>query len=136
MRVLDASVVVDSLVGTGQHGATARRVLAREGQLHVPGILMAEVTAAFRAMVLRSVLSPAAAEGALDLGLRTRRQEYPFEPFARRAWQLRHSVTTYDAWYVALAEVLAVPLVTSDSRLRGASGPRCPVISPEEALAP
>ena len=31
---------------------------------------------------------------------------FPYEPFARRVWELRETTTTYDAWYVALAESL------------------------------
>jgi predicted nucleic acid-binding protein len=37
-----------------------------------------------------------------------------------RIWELRHNVTAYDAAYVALAEILAVPLVTCDARLAAA----------------
>jgi predicted nucleic acid-binding protein len=31
---------------------------------------------------------------------------FPFEPFAGRIWELRHNLTSYDAWYVAIAEAL------------------------------
>jgi predicted nucleic acid-binding protein len=41
-----------------------------------------------------------------------------------RAWRLRGSVTAYDAIYVALAEVLAVPVITCDARLAEAPGHR------------
>jgi predicted nucleic acid-binding protein len=53
----------------------------------------------------------------------------------RRAWELRGNITTYDAWYVALAEALQAPLITSDERLQQVPGPRCSVLSPEQALA-
>jgi predicted nucleic acid-binding protein len=39
-------------------------------------------------------------------------QLFPFEPFAGRIWELRHNVTSYEAWYVAIAEALDVPLAT------------------------
>ena len=42
---------------------------------------------------------------------------FSFEPFAERIWELRHNVTSYDAWYVALAEALRLPLATLDERL-------------------
>jgi predicted nucleic acid-binding protein len=48
---------------------------------------------------------------------------YPYEPFAERIWELRATVTTYDAWYVALAESLDTTLVTLDGRLSDAPGP-------------
>jgi predicted nucleic acid-binding protein len=40
------------------------------------------------------------------------------------------SVTPDDAWYVALAEALDVPLATLDVRLAAASGPRCVFLTP------
>ena len=50
---------------------------------------------------------------------------FPYEPLAQRVWQLRRNLTSYDAAYVALAEILDVPLVTLDLRLSDAPGVRC-----------
>ena len=55
---------------------------------------------------------------------------FPFSPFAERIWALRGNLTSYDAWYVALAEALACPLVTLDRKLGRATGPTCEVIIP------
>jgi len=44
-----------------------------------------------------------------------------------RCWELRANLTTYDAAYVALAELIDAPLVTLDSRLADAPGPRCTI---------
>jgi hypothetical protein len=44
-----------------------------------------------------------------------------------RCWELRQTVTVYDAAYIALAEALAVPLLTADARLSRAPGLRCEV---------
>jgi predicted nucleic acid-binding protein len=55
---------------------------------------------------------------------------YPYEPLAERAWSLRETVSTYDAWYVALAETLNSDMVTLDGRLAGAPGPMCTFITP------
>jgi predicted nucleic acid-binding protein len=44
-----------------------------------------------------------------------------------RAYELRHNVGAYDAMYVALAEVLQCPLITSDVRLANAIGVRCEI---------
>ena len=54
----------------------------------------------------------------------------PYEPLAERAWSLRETVSTYDAWYVALAETLNSDMVTLDGRLAGAPGPMCTFITP------
>ncbi len=56
---------------------------------------------------------------------------FGFDPLATRIWELHPSVTAYDAAYVALAEELAVPLVTLDRRLARASGPTCPFLLPD-----
>ena len=50
---------------------------------------------------------------------------FPFGPFAERIWNLRHTVTSYDAWYVAVAEGLEFPLATLDDRLAQSKGPQC-----------
>ena len=47
---------------------------------------------------------------------------YPHHLFLTRIWQLRNNMTAYDAVYVALAESLAVPLLTCDARLAAAPG--------------
>ncbi len=55
---------------------------------------------------------------------------YPFERFSDRVWELRHTVTAYDAWYVALAESLDLALATLDRKLTRAQGPRCEFVTP------
>jgi predicted nucleic acid-binding protein len=45
-----------------------------------------------------------------------------------RVWELRQNITCYDASYVALAELLGRPLLTSDARLGRASGHRAEVV--------
>jgi len=39
-----------------------------------------------------------------------------------RIWQLRHSLTAYDAAYVALAESLGARLITRDGRMASCHG--------------
>lgn len=48
-------------------------------------------------------------------------------PLLQRCWELRQTLTVYDAAYVALAEVLGIVLVTADGRLSRAPGLRCRV---------
>jgi len=60
-------------------------------------------------------------------------ETYGFDSFAERIWELRHTVTSYDAWYVALAEALQVPLATLDTKLATASGPRCTFLTPKKS---
>ncbi|MHB8719178.1 MAG: type II toxin-antitoxin system VapC family toxin [Candidatus Dormibacteria bacterium] len=127
MSVVDASVFVDAVVGEGSRADSATRELDRHAVLQVPYIFAAEVTAALRGLVLRRTLSPAHATAALERVRRAATLQYPFEPFAPRVWELRHAVSVYDAWYVALAEGLGTELVTADRRLARSRGIRCPV---------
>lgn len=127
MPVLDASVVVDALAVAGPAGDLARDELRGLSELQVPAIFAAEVTSALRGLVARRALSSIRAADALDRVLTMRITNYPFEPFARRIWELRDAMTVYDAWYVALAECLGTELVTADRRLAAAPGPRCQV---------
>jgi predicted nucleic acid-binding protein len=128
LNVLDASVVVDALVVVGPSGGAARATLRAESDVHVPAIWLAEVTSALRSMVRRDEVSGARAAAALEQAGTLRHIEYPFGPFAHRAWELRETLTVYDAWYVALAEQLGCALVTADDRLRKADGPRCEIL--------
>lgn len=52
------------------------------------------------------------------------------EAVLSRVWELRHSVTSYDAWYVALAEALGLPLATLDTRLSRVQGVACRFLIP------
>lgn len=130
MSVVDASVFVDALVGAGPAGSSARKELSDVAVLEVPAIFGAEACSALRALVSRGELAAIRAATALELIRTVRAVRYPFEPFARRAWELRDNLTVYDAWYVALAEWLDTDLVTADEALVSAPGPRCSVRRP------
>jgi predicted nucleic acid-binding protein len=49
---------------------------------------------------------------------------------AVRAWELRRDLSSYDASYVALAELVGTRLVTLDVRIGGAPGLRYEVVTP------
>jgi predicted nucleic acid-binding protein len=119
MIVVDASVVLEALVGGG--AATARLV---GEDLVAPHLVDAEVAHVLRRRAHRGDLPADRAETALQHLQSLGMQRYPHTPLLTRVWQLRHTVTAYDAMYVALAEQLDAPLVTYDARLAGAPGVR------------
>lgn len=55
---------------------------------------------------------------------------WPYELLAVRAWALRRNLSSYDASYVALAELLGATLITLDERIARAPGLRCTVAIP------
>jgi len=83
-----------------------------------------------RAVLSRQLSADSAALAHRDL-LDLRIELLPYEPFGHRIWELRSSLTTYDAWYVALAEELDAPLATLDGRLTRAHGTRAAFVTPD-----
>lgn len=122
MIVVDASVVVDAVIG---HGSAAERLAARD--LAAPHLLDAEVGSALRGQVRRGDLDPGRAERALGRLSELAVDRYGHWGLLARAWELRSNVSFYDALYVALAERLDAPLVTADGRLARASGLRATI---------
>ena len=127
--VLDASTLVAALIDTGAHGRWAEALLASESLL-APHLLPVETTNILRRAVLAgNVTQDAAALAHADISS-LRIVYFAYEPFAQRVWELRFNVTSYDAWYVALAEETEAPLATLDVRLAQAVGPKCAFLRP------
>jgi predicted nucleic acid-binding protein len=127
--VVDASLVVAALIDDGNDGRWAEQQL-RSKQLAAPHLMLVEVANILRRSVLAGDISDNVGTLAhADLPL-LRIELFPYEPFAERVWELRGNLTAYDAWYVALAESLRMPLATLDRNLARAPGPRCTFVVP------
>lgn len=122
MIVLDASVVVELLLGGGRAAALHARLAAPGESWHAPSLIEVEVVSVLRRLRLSRQLSDLRARQALQalslLGLRL----HEHAPLLPRAWALRANLSAYDAMYVALAEGLRAPLLTLDARLAATSG--------------
>ncbi len=127
--VVDASVLVAILVDSGDEGKWAEATFA-EGDLAGPELVLVEASNILRRLELGEKISRIEATSAHRDLLRLDIELFPFAPFAERIWALRGNLTSYDAWYVALAEALDCPLVTLDRKLSRASGPICEIIAP------
>ncbi len=122
--VVDASVVTAALVGTGPTGTWALGLLETDHVL-APSLLPVEVANALRRMTLGSAISDDNATLAHGQLLALPIDYHGYEDLGARVWALRGNVRPYDAWYVALAELLDAPLATLDVRLSQATGPAC-----------
>ncbi len=130
--VIDSSVLVAALVDSGPHGTWAEEVLL-SGSLHAPELAPAEATNILRRLELAKLITTPEANAAQDDLMQLDIELFSFAPFADRIWELRHNVTSYDAWYVALAEVLRLPLATMDARLSRSQGLACEFLTPGQS---
>ncbi len=127
MIVIDASAVLELLLGTRAGHVVVERTLGRGETLHAPQLLDLEVVQVLRRYVRESEMSVVRAKQALEDLADLPLERYPNEPFIDRIWELRDNLTAYDAAYVVLAEVLGTPLITLDMRLVRSRGHRANV---------
>ncbi|HZZ78538.1 MAG TPA: type II toxin-antitoxin system VapC family toxin [Gemmataceae bacterium] len=127
--VVDASVLVAALVDSGPHGEWAEGVIAA-GSLHAPELARVEAANILRRLERAKELTTAEANAAYEDLMQLNMELFSFDPFAERIWELRHNITCYDAWYIAVAEALKLPLATLDERLSKAKGATCDFLTP------
>ena len=127
--ILDASVLVAAVIDSSKEGIWAGTLTARD-DIVAPAVALAEASNVLRRLELSGEIPPGEAAEALRDLLRLGLHTVNYAPYAERIWALRHNLTCYDAWYVALAESLNCPLATLDRRLIRANGPTCEFIVP------
>lgn len=125
MTVVDASAVV-RLLQNRRGDEPLRARFARERYVYAPALIDAEVVSAIRGLLLTSkndvTISAERAGHMLDDFSDLPMVRCPMQPHGRRALSLRNNFTAYDAFYVALAESLAMPLLTDDTKYTRAPG--------------
>lgn len=127
--VVDASVAAAAVLDAGPDGLWAEATLSG-CHLVAPELMVVEALNILRRLEQAdeiTALEAASAQQDLhDLPV----DLLPIRPFETRIWELRKNVTCYDAWYVAIAEVLDLPLATLDRRLAHSTGPHCQMLTP------
>ncbi len=127
--VCDASAVVALLLDSGSDGQWVTETLSG-ASLIAPSLIMFETSNIIRRHAMAGLVSADQATQAhgdlLDLSI----EQWPYELLGSRVWELRKNLTSYDASYVAVAELVDAPLVTLDRRIRRAPNLRCTVTVP------
>jgi len=121
--------VIAALIDGGENGEWAESIIAGES-LAAPILVFVESVNVLRRLERSEEISSLEANSAHRDLLQLDIEQFPYEPFAPRVWELRDNVSSYDAWYVALAEALASSLATLDRRLCRANGPTCEFLLP------
>lgn len=127
--VCDASAVVALLLDDGPDGRWVAGTLTG-ADLVAPQLVSFECANIIRRLELAGLVSADQAAQAhaelVDLDV----EHWPYGLLASRVWELRRNLSSYDASYVALAELTGATLVTLDRRIRGAPDLRCTVATP------
>ena len=122
MIVLDASAAVELLLERDAVGEWARARVAHADSVHAPHLIDLEVASALARLARAREITATLGRLALTelVGMPIRR--YPATRLLERIWRLRGALTPYDAAYIALAEALDAPLLTTDERLARSTG--------------
>jgi predicted nucleic acid-binding protein len=124
MLIVDASCLYEVLADTDRAEAIGSRLAADQDHA-APHLIDAEVLGVIRRHHREGALDATAAAQAVDDLVEWPGERYGHRSLLPRAWELRATVRSWDALYVALAEALDAPLLTTDLRLARASGPEC-----------
>lgn len=123
--ILDASVAIEVFSSPRPDPELQRRVST--GAAAAPELFDLEACNVLRKMVLRGRITASDASGVLQDIRDAPVVRIAHRHLVQRVWELRDNITAYDASYVALAELIGVPLVTCDARIGRASGHRAQV---------
>jgi len=126
--ILDASAVLDLLLRTAQADAVSAYVFRPGVTLYAPELIDLEFTQVLRRLVLARECSAPQGREALDDFRDLAIYRYTHRPLLNRIWQLRNTHSAYDAAYLALAEGLKVPLLTTDGKLANSHGHQAEII--------
>jgi predicted nucleic acid-binding protein len=130
MIVIDASALVAALIEDSAKGRAASAALQAEPDWAAPRHILAEALAAVRGQVLQRALGN---DDATSVVAELRSLSFTWvemDQVLDRVWEMRNGLTVYDAAYVAAAELLGCPLMTTDERLARYPGARCNILIP------
>jgi predicted nucleic acid-binding protein len=123
--VVDASLILAIIAGDDRSPQLLDRIASHE--MHAPHFIDLEVIQTVRKTVLHKHATLTAANASLATFARLPILKHAHSPLLERIWELRDNFSAYDATYVALAELLGVPLLTRDARMSRATGHRVPI---------
>ncbi|MEV7600652.1 type II toxin-antitoxin system VapC family toxin [Kitasatospora sp. NPDC089797] len=127
MIVIDCSALVLALTAQGSDGKLVRSRVSGAGDVYAPTLLDYEIQSALLGMRRGGKLTEKEMEKAIAayrLLPIAKRETFPFWDRVRT---LNANLSAYDSQYVALAEALGAPLITSDARIRRSGAAKCEI---------
>jgi predicted nucleic acid-binding protein len=123
--VVDSSAWVSAVLGSDDRGERVIDRLEVFDEWWAPEAFDLEVLYALRANLIRGSMSMLDLMNQANQLISVPIERMPTTSVNMRIASLASSVSTYDAAFVAVAELLDAPLLTTDTRLTRTPGPRC-----------
>jgi predicted nucleic acid-binding protein len=127
--VLDASAGVEMLLRTPL-GRRVRTILPQGAQTWVPELYFVEVAGVLRRAERNGAYPESRVRLAFDRLLSAPVRRVQVRSLLSEAWFRRHNLTIADGVYVALADHVGAPLVTTDLNLANAPGLPVAILTP------
>jgi predicted nucleic acid-binding protein len=124
--VMDASAVIAILLDPTGKGEEVYQAV-RDSELLAPTVLPYEVFNVLRRRWSAGMLSEGDAQRALDAFEELEIDLWQWLTLRDRVWGLKGSITTYDAAYIALTQLLDCPLITANAKLAAVAPSNCEI---------
>ena len=124
---VDASAVLSVLLDGTESGSRIANIMA-DTRLFTSPMLHIEVTNVLRRRRNAGHLGLHEAQQVFSLFKLMTFEIVPFEIIADRMWDLGANLSSYDASYVAVAEMTSTPLLTGDARISRTPGVACELL--------
>jgi predicted nucleic acid-binding protein len=118
--VLDASAALEWLLQSPAGLTIDKRLFSAAESLHAHHLIDVEVAQVLRRYVREKLITAQRGQEALEDLADLHLNRYPHDFLLPRMWELRSTLTAYDAVYVALAELLDATLLTCDRAIASA----------------
>ena len=119
--VVDSSAVLDMVLAAPRAEVLRDRLFSGDVIWHAPHFVDLEVLSILRKTLLSGEMDEERAARAVHVFATFPIERHAHDSYIARIWALRRNFTSYDASYVALAEALSAPLITSDAPLARAA---------------